>query len=76
MILLELLGLACLTHLIVDFIQTLDLPLPNKPFKCDMCLGYWISMIPLILAYGIHGFAYAAIVGVLADIIYRIKERL
>lgn len=76
MILLQILGYACLAHLVVDFISHLDLKLPNKPFKCDMCMGYWISMVPLILSHGLYGFALAAIVGVVADLIFRIKNRI
>ena len=77
MILLELLGYACLTHIAVDFISSFDLPeLPNKPFKCDLCMGYWLSVLPLMVTHDLRGIIYAGIVGVLADLIFRIKQRL
>ena len=74
----NLIALACLTHLIVDFIVTIDTKelLQMKPFKCDMCMGFWLTVVPLILVSGLIGVAYAAAVGVLADLIYRLKQRL
>ena len=75
---LELLGWASLAHLFVDLISTLDEAdkIPNKPFKCDMCTGFWISVLPLIYSYDLSGVLYAALVGILADLIFRIKQRL
>ena len=75
---LELLGWACVAHIAVDFITELDVKerLPIKPFKCDMCFGYWISVIPLVYSHGLNGFLYAGIVGILADVIFRLKDRL
>ena len=75
---LQLIGWACVAHLAVDFISELDSneTLPYKPFKCDMCFGYWISVIPLVYQTGLVGFLYAGIVGVLADFIFRLKDRL
>lgn len=77
MILLELLGYASLIHIIVDFISNLDLPeIPNKPFKCDLCMGYWLSVLPLVVTHGARGILLAGIVGVVADLIFRIKNRI
>lgn len=76
MIVLELIGYACLGHIVVDFINDLDLKLPNKPFKCDMCFTTWYSVFPLILEYGLKGILYAGITGVLADIIFRAKQKI
>lgn len=74
---LELIGYAALGTLAADFFATLDLPeIPNKPFKCDMCMGFWISIIPLTICYGLIGVLYAATSGVLADVLFRIKQRL
>ena len=72
----DLLALACLAHLVVDFIVTVDKKdvLQMKPFKCDMCMGFYISVVPLFVTNGLYGIAYAAAVGVLADLIYRIKQ--
>jgi hypothetical protein len=72
MILLQILGFACLAHLIVDMITHLDIKwLPEKPFKCDMCMGYWISIIPFMIQFGLVGILYAAISGVTANLIYK-----
>ena len=74
---LELIGYAALGHILVDFITELDLPeIPNKPFKCDMCFTTWYSVLPLTIQYGLKGILYAAIAGVLADLIFRLKQRL
>ena len=45
--------------------------LPAKPFKCDMCLTYWMSVVPLCIQFGPVGILYAAIAGVTANIIYK-----
>jgi hypothetical protein len=71
MILLQILGFACLAHLIVDMITHFDLSLPEKPFKCEMCMGYWISIIPFMIQFGLVGILYAAISGVSANLIYK-----
>lgn len=74
----NLIALACLTHLVVDFIVTIDTKdlLQMKPFKCDMCMGFWLSVVPLVYVNGLIGIPYAAAVGVMADLIYRLKQRL
>jgi len=68
------LGFASLTHLLVDFISTLDTRLPNKPFKCDLCMGFWISVIPALIQYNLTGVLVAAITAITADLIFRIKN--
>jgi len=67
-----------LQHLIVDFIDSLDTTesLPQKPFKCEMCMGFWISLFPFVIQYGTTGFLMAPIVGILSDVIYRLKNRI
>ena len=74
----ELIGWACLAHIAVDFLSYLDEDdmIYEKPFKCDLCMGYWLSVLPLVVGYGSYGFLYAGIVGVLADLIFRLKQRL
>lgn len=73
----NLIGLACLVHILVDFISSFDLPeLPNKPFRCELCMGFWLSILPLTIMYGATGLLAAPIVGVLADLIFRLKNRL
>ena len=76
-LIIELIGYASLGHIVVDFINHLDLPeIPNKPFKCDMCFTTWYSILPLTIQYGLRGFLYAAIAGVLSDLIFRLKQKL
>ena len=76
-IVIEILGLACLGHMIVDFLQNLDIDFLNrKPFSCDMCLTFWISVGWLLAEYGLIGVPMAAISAILADLIFRLKERL
>ena len=74
----NLIAWACLAHLVVDLIVTIDTEdvLPNKPFKCDMCVGFWVSVIPMVIYNGWIGFCYAAVIGVLTDLIYRLKNRI
>ena len=72
-IILQIIGFACLGHLSADLMVHLDKDdnLPAKPFKCDMCLTYWMSVIPLCIQFGPVGILYAAIAGVTANIIYK-----
>ena len=70
--LVQIIGFACLAHLAVDFISSFDLPeLPDKPFRCDMCFAAWTSVIPFIAQFGWVGVLYAAMSGVLANLIYK-----
>ena len=70
----SIIGLACLTQLIVDIAIHFDLP--EKPFQCDQCMGFWISVLPLSYLYGFEGFAASGIVAVLANIIFKINEKI
>jgi len=69
----QILGFACLAIIIVDFITHWDRlsALPDKPFRCDMCMTVWLSIIPFIIQFGIIGVLYAAIGGILSNIIYK-----
>ena len=71
-IIIQIIGFACLGHIITDFISHWNLPkLPDKPFRCDMCMTYWISIIPLIVQFGFIGILYAAISSVTSNIIFK-----
>ena len=73
-LIIQLLGFACVGHLLTDFVSSFDLPLlPDKPFRCDMCMSTWLSLIPFMLMYGASGILYAAISGVLSNYIYKYK---
>jgi len=73
-ILILILGLASFANLIADFFTSNDTKnqLPTKPFKCEKCLGFWISIIPFMWTYGFWmGFMYAAITSFMASYIYK-----
>ena len=70
----QVIGFACLGHLLTDFITSFDLPeLPDKPWKCDMCVAFWLSLIPMMVMYGWPGLLYSAISSVVANYIYKYK---
>ena len=72
---LNILGFACLAHLGADFLSQWDW-LPNKPFKCNMCSGFWYSIGPFIALYGWQGILLSAITGITSELIYKITTRL
>ena len=72
---LNIIGFAALAHLGTDFLSQFEW-LPNKPFKCNMCSGFWYSIGPFIALYGWQGILLSAITGVTSEIIYRIINRL
>lgn len=68
----EILGFAAIGHLTTDFISSFELPrLPDKPFRCDMCMTFWIALIPMIVLHGFHGILMAGISSILANYIYK-----
>lgn len=69
-IILMIIGFACLGHIAADFLNTFE-KLPEKPFKCNMCLTYYLSFIPFIFIYSGYGILYAAIASIVSEIIYR-----
>ena len=69
-LILTIIGFACLGHIIADFLSTFE-ELWDKPFKCNMCMTYWISLAPFIFIYGANGILYAAIASITSEIIYR-----
>ena len=69
--LLQVIGFACLAHLITDFIEHMQWSLPDKPFKCDMCMGYWISVIPFVIQFGLSGFLLSAITAIISKLIFK-----
>lgn len=64
------LGMACVGHILTDFLEQFD-RLPNKPFKCNLCLTTWLSLVPAIYIYGWEGPLIAAIAGVVSETIYK-----
>ena len=73
-LLLQIVGFACLGHLVTDLISNFELPeLPDKPFRCDMCVTYWISIIPLMVQFEFKGILYAATSSIIANIIFKFR---
>lgn len=69
-LLIHIIGFACLGHLGADFLSQYE-SLPDKPFKCNMCFTYWISIIFLIFTYGWNGMLIAAIAAILSELIFK-----
>lgn len=73
--LIQILGFASFGHILTDFISSFELPeLPDKPFRCDLCMTFWISIIPLMYMHGLSGILYSAISAVVANYIYMYKR--
>lgn len=70
MILINILGAACLGHIGADFLAQFEW-LPAKPFKCNMCLTFWLSILPFIYIYGYEGLLMAALASVTSELIYK-----
>ena len=64
------LGMACLGHILTDFLEQFD-RLPYKPWKCNLCLTTWLTLVPAIYLYGWQGPLIAAIAGVVSETIYK-----
>ena len=74
-IILIILGFASLAHLLADFLNQFE-ELPKKPFACNMCMAFWISLFPCMYLYGIEGILLAAISGIVSELIYRTINRI
>lgn len=75
MILLNILGAAALGHLAADFTERFA-ALPDKPFKCNMCMTWWLSILPFIYIYGYEGMLYTALAAITSELIYKTIIRL
>lgn len=75
--LIDILALAATAHVIVEFLQNLDIPLFNrKPFNCNLCAGFWLALIPGFTMYDIWGIPFAALTAIASEMIYKILNRL
>ena len=75
MILLKIIGMAAFGHMAADFLSQFNW-LPDKPFKCNMCLTFWLSIGPFLLLDGATGFLTASTAAIVSELIYRILTRL
>lgn len=71
----DILALAALAHLVAQFLEDNNI-LQFKPFNCNLCLGFWLALVPGFIDYDIWGIPFAALVGVAAETIYKILNRL
>lgn len=69
------LGFASIANLMTDLLDRFP-ELPNKPFKCNMCSGFWYSILPAIVLYGLEGILISAITGMTSELLYRITNRI
>ena len=72
----QIIGFACIGNLIVDFIANSTwMPLYRlsqiKPFNCEKCFTFWLSVGFLTFTFGPVGILYAAISGVISNFIYK-----
>lgn len=63
-------GFACLGHMAADLLSGIE-KLSDKPFKCNMCMTYWLSIIPMLIAFGPIAILYAAIAAITSELIYK-----
>ena len=68
-------GIASLAHIIADFLEQFP-EVPNKPLKCNLCLGTWLCLLPAMVLYGWEGILVAAITGIVSELIYKILNRI
>jgi hypothetical protein len=66
----NILGAAALGHLGADFLNRYEW-LPQKPFKCNMCLSFWLSITPFIFLYSGYGIWYAALSGIISELYFK-----
>ena len=69
-LLIHIIGFACLGHLVADFLSGFE-SLPDKPFKCNMCSTFWISIGFLIFTYRWEGILVSAIAAITSEIIFK-----
>ena len=69
------LGMASLGHLAADFFSQFD-KLPNKPFKCNACATFWLSIGPALAIYGFEGVLLSGIAAIVSETIYRIIDKI
>jgi len=75
MILLKIIGIAAFGHLVADFMSQFD-SVPDKPFKCNQCATFWLSIGPLLYLDGGWGFCIAATAAIVSELIYKLLTRI
>ena len=70
MIIIDIIRGAALGFLGAEFLTQFD-RLPDKPFKCNLCLTFWLTIAPFILLYGYHGIFMSALASIISEWMYR-----
>ncbi len=70
-LIINIIGAACFGHLAADFLTYFEW-LPNKPWKCNQCLTFWLSIIPFMFLYDVWGILIASIAAITSELIYKI----
>jgi len=69
-LIISILGAAGLGHLGADFLSRYEW-LWDKPFKCNMCLTFWLSFTPFIFQNGYEGIFYAALASIISELYFK-----
>jgi hypothetical protein len=69
-LIISILGAAALGHMGADFFSRYE-KLWDKPFKCNMCLSFYLSVIPFIFLYSGYGIWYAALSGIISELYFK-----
>ena len=69
-LIISILGAAGLGHLGADFLSRYDW-LPDKPFKCNLCLTFYLNVGPFIFLYGYEGIWYAACASIISELYFK-----
>lgn len=66
----NILGAAAVGYLGADFLANFEW-LPDKPWKCNMCLTFWLTVVPFSFMYGYQGFMMAALAAIVSEWMYK-----
>lgn len=69
-VILNILGAAALGHLAADFFSQYEW-MPNKPMKCNMCITFWLNVLPFIFLYSWQGVLYTALASIISELYLR-----
>lgn len=70
-LILSILGAAALGHLAADFFTQFNW-MPDKPMKCNMCITFWLNLIPFIFLYGYEGILFVAVASIVSELYLKI----
>lgn len=68
-IIMMILGLSSINCLIISTNWYSETIFDRKPFNCALCSGFWYSLPIYLSLYGLQGIPYAAITGIVAELL-------